>query len=69
LDYLGVEDLLNPDALLLIEWPEKGEGVLPKADLMIHFKHQNEGRKLRFEALTDAGDQSLLALEKELINL
>jgi tRNA threonylcarbamoyladenosine biosynthesis protein TsaE len=69
LDYLGVEDLLNKDALLLIEWPNKGEGVLPQADLIIHFSHQQQARRLRFEALTERGAQMLTALEKALGNI
>jgi len=30
--YLGLEDLLDPESLLLVEWPERGEGWLPDAD-------------------------------------
>src|SRR6056297_3323471 len=33
LDYLGLRDLLTGDTLLLIEWPERGLGVLPTPDL------------------------------------
>lgn len=69
LDYLGVEDLLNQDAILLIEWPEKGEGVLPQADLMIHITHQDQGRRLRFEALSERGARSLSAMETGLRNI
>jgi tRNA threonylcarbamoyladenosine biosynthesis protein TsaE len=69
LDYLGVEDLLNTDTVLLIEWPEKGEGVLPQADLIIHFSHQGQARRLRFEALTEPGAQVIPALEKGLKNI
>ena len=29
LEYLGVRDLLQEETVLLIEWPERGEGVLP----------------------------------------
>jgi tRNA threonylcarbamoyladenosine biosynthesis protein TsaE len=66
LDYLGIEDLLNRDALLLIEWPERGAGVLPRADLVIHFAHHGQARKLSFEALTERGVKSLPALQKGL---
>jgi tRNA threonylcarbamoyladenosine biosynthesis protein TsaE len=69
LDYLGVEDLLNRDALLLIEWPEKGVGVLPQADLIIHFSHHDQARRLRFEALSEEGAKSLLNLENGLKNV
>ena len=36
LDGLGIRDLLEPDAILLIEWPERaGEAALPTVDLNI----------------------------------
>ena len=25
--FLGIEDLARPDAVLLVEWPERGQGV------------------------------------------
>jgi tRNA threonylcarbamoyladenosine biosynthesis protein TsaE len=36
---LGIRDLLTPDSLLLIEWPERGAGVLPAADLDISIRY------------------------------
>jgi tRNA threonylcarbamoyladenosine biosynthesis protein TsaE len=40
LDGLGVRDLLEADAILLIEWPERaGEGALPSADLEIQIAY------------------------------
>lgn len=34
LEFLGLQDLLNEDTLLLVEWPERGNGYLPDADLV-----------------------------------
>jgi tRNA threonylcarbamoyladenosine biosynthesis protein TsaE len=50
--YLGLEDLINEGTLLLIEWPERGEGWLPSADWLIHIDdHADEGeRRIRLEA-------------------
>jgi len=37
---LGWEKLLeDPENLVLIEWPEKVEGIIPKDSKRIHFKH------------------------------
>ncbi|HCK80869.1 MAG TPA: tRNA (adenosine(37)-N6)-threonylcarbamoyltransferase complex ATPase subunit type 1 TsaE [Candidatus Competibacteraceae bacterium] len=33
LEYLGLREQLDGDAILLIEWPERGQGELPAADL------------------------------------
>ena len=35
LDYMGFADYLEDAALCLIEWPERGEGFLPTADVSI----------------------------------
>ena len=40
LEMLGLADLLNDNSLLLIEWPEKGEGYLPKANIKIDIAYQ-----------------------------
>lgn len=44
LEYLGIRDYLDGQAIALIEWPDKGVGVLPRADLIIKITHQNQGR-------------------------
>jgi tRNA threonylcarbamoyladenosine biosynthesis protein TsaE len=35
LEFLGLGDLLTPGAIALIEWPERGGGYLPPADLTV----------------------------------
>jgi tRNA threonylcarbamoyladenosine biosynthesis protein TsaE len=55
LEYLGVRDLLGDRAVLLVEWPERGVGELPPADLSIHIDYLDRGRRLRFEACTETG--------------
>lgn len=35
LEFLGIRDLAGDAAVLLIEWPEKGVGCIPEADLAI----------------------------------
>jgi len=66
LDGLGLRDLLEPDAILLIEWPERaGEGALPRPDLEVKIAYaadarvegekQAEVRRLRLLPLTCSG--------------
>lgn len=55
---LGVRDLLDANAVLLIEWPERGEGALPSADLAIAISYSSagaEGRELGWVANSAAG--------------
>lgn len=39
--YLGMEEIFTPKNLVLIEWPEKGEGVLPEPDFEIFLEIQS----------------------------
>ena len=44
LEYLGIRDYLDGQAIALIEWPDKGFGILPRADVLIKITHQKQGR-------------------------
>jgi tRNA threonylcarbamoyladenosine biosynthesis protein TsaE len=50
LEYLGIRDYFEGDALCLVEWPERGAGVLPKADMDITITAQATGRSLHLQA-------------------
>ncbi len=45
LEYVGGRDYFHPEALCLIEWPEKAAGFLPKADATIHLSYKDTGRE------------------------
>jgi tRNA threonylcarbamoyladenosine biosynthesis protein TsaE len=45
LEWLGLDELDQPDALVLIEWPERGRGALPAPDLEIELTHAGAGRE------------------------
>jgi len=55
LEYLGIRDYFDPQALCLIEWPARGKGVLPEPDLELSISLKNEGRCLRWQAKTARG--------------
>lgn len=48
LEMLGLLDIISDYAnyLVLIEWPEKGEGYLPKPDIEINIEPTEQGRKI-----------------------
>lgn len=54
LEWLGMSDYLNQDALCCIEWPEMGEGYLPSADVEVKLLHQANGRVIEINVLADA---------------
>jgi len=43
---LAIRDLTGPGSLMLIEWPEKGEGVIPAADLVVALDYAEEARRV-----------------------
>lgn len=67
MEFLGIEDLIDERTVLVIEWPERGVGVLPGADLVIQFDHQGARRKLQLEARTNFAGP-LLAEIRQYIN-
>lgn len=64
LEYLGVRDYFQENSLCLIEWPERGEPLLPLADLEIRLKWAEKGRWCRIEGCSNKGRQWLACLRQ-----
>lgn len=45
------EFLSDPKALVLVEWPEKLQGVLPKPDIVVRFSSENAAEGERYAAI------------------
>jgi tRNA threonylcarbamoyladenosine biosynthesis protein TsaE len=59
LEYMGIRDYFNNDCCCFIEWPEKGTGLLAKADLIINIAYQDEQRVIKLQAETPHGEHVL----------
>ncbi|MDD1612559.1 MAG: tRNA (adenosine(37)-N6)-threonylcarbamoyltransferase complex ATPase subunit type 1 TsaE [Methylococcaceae bacterium] len=46
LEWIGIRDYLDEDAVCIIEWPEMGAGMLPSADVSIRLCVQAAGRRI-----------------------
>lgn len=55
LEWLGVADLWGGASLVLIEWPERGAGAMPPADLVLRLAHSAARRSLAAEAASPRG--------------
>lgn len=63
LEFMGIRDYFTSDALCLVEWPEKGAGLLPEADLDIEMRYHGEQRIARLIANNPYGCTLLERLE------
>ncbi|MBX9756283.1 MAG: tRNA (adenosine(37)-N6)-threonylcarbamoyltransferase complex ATPase subunit type 1 TsaE [Pseudomonadaceae bacterium] len=65
LEFMGIRDYFEDDALCLVEWPQRGAGVLPKADLDITIAAQAGGRSLCLQPQGARGELWCAALAKD----
>lgn len=59
LEFMGVRDYFDGASISFIEWPERGEGVLPDADLEFEITPWEQGRNIMITALTEQGQAQL----------
>lgn len=55
LEYLGFRDYLTAPALVLVEWPSKGAGLLPQSDISVRLQIDGRGRCAYLAAGSDQG--------------
>jgi len=65
LEYMGFADYLADGKLCLIEWPEKGQGFLPIADIAIEISQPKHGRCVTLRANSAVGMQLISQLEAD----
>ena len=54
-EFLGVDEYVQPPAVCLIEWPQRGLGHLPAADLQLTLSDKGRGRQIDYQPLTERG--------------
>lgn len=55
LEYLGIRDYFGARMFSLIEWPQRGQGVLPAPDMAIMLDYSGNARAAMLEPLSDLG--------------
>lgn len=60
--YLGVRDQLVAPFMALIEWPDKGGGFLPQADVILSLTPFDQGRNLTVELCSEVAKKLVVAL-------
>jgi tRNA threonylcarbamoyladenosine biosynthesis protein TsaE len=56
---LGLRDLAVPGTLLMIEWPERGGGAVPRADATLSLSYEGQSRQACLSPCTDIGERWL----------
>jgi len=54
----GLQEYFNPEAICLVEWPEKAMG-LPVPDVVVRLAPDGDGRSAELEAHTEVGRECL----------
>ena len=53
LEYMGIRDYLDENALCFIEWPENGSGFLPEPDFEILLNYSGEMRQVEVRGFAE----------------
>ncbi len=60
--FLALDDYQTRAKVYLIEWPEKGLGYIPLADLCLRFTPQESGRLIAIQALNASASEWLVSV-------
>ncbi len=55
LEYVGIRDVVDGPVLMLVEWPQRGVGMIPPADIEVVLDYDGKGRRLELDGCTDSG--------------
>ena len=58
---MGIRDYFGDLSVCLVEWPERGLGALPPADLVINIDREGRGRRIAVAASDRAGQRDACA--------
>ena len=63
LEFVGIDDYFDGRADVLVEWPERGAGVIPPADLAIAIGIDGTARRVELTGLSELGAVIVSSLE------
>lgn len=55
LEFMGIRDYFTDSSHCLVEWPERGVGFLPAADIDLTLTYVGETREIKLQANTELG--------------
>lgn len=60
--HMGVQDYFHAHAICILEWPDKGDPILPKPDLVCQIDFLEEGRRVQLLAHSVIGERIIQQL-------
>ena len=63
LEFMGIRDYFSNDSLCLVEWPERGHGLLAGADVEITLTYVGKRRRATLVAISERGAAILATFE------
>lgn len=64
LEYMGIRDYFNNASLCIVEWHEKGKGILPQPDMIVGLTHYGDKRRATLTSQSPLGLQIITNAEK-----
>ncbi|TMO87603.1 tRNA (adenosine(37)-N6)-threonylcarbamoyltransferase complex ATPase subunit type 1 TsaE [Pseudoalteromonas spongiae] len=65
LEFMGIRDYFENNSVCLIEWPEKGAGMLAQADLEITMEYVDNARRITIMANSQSGKTIINKLKND----
>ncbi len=62
LEFIGIRDYFGPGTVNLIEWPNRGAGFIPPADVSVHFQINGPSREVFIHRESEQGREILKGL-------
>lgn len=62
LEFMGIRDYFETNSICLIEWSEKGQGILPEADLFVNIDYHDDARNIELVSKSNLGEEIIQAL-------
>jgi len=59
LEFMGIRDYFDQQAICLVEWPEKWVNFLPKADIKLYLTYHKQGRQVQLIGCSNYGIELL----------
>ncbi|MEC4724664.1 tRNA (adenosine(37)-N6)-threonylcarbamoyltransferase complex ATPase subunit type 1 TsaE [Shewanella sp. D64] len=55
LEYMGIRDYFTETSICVVEWPDRGYGLIPDADISCHIKYVDTGREVEIVSGSEKG--------------